>query len=164
MSKVKNNFLKKEDFNKIKEALTSNIFPWYLNNNKTSKDPKKYTKHKNDYQLTHTFFEDDKINSNAYSLLEPIIEILKPKYFIRIKANLVSNTDKVYKFDKHTDQEYKCKAAILYINTNNGLTLFKDRKVQAKENSIVFFEGNETHQATTCTDQKYKIVINFNYQ
>ena len=94
MSKVKNNFLKKEDFNKIKEALTSDIFPWYLNNNKTSKDPKEYTKDKNDYQFTHVFF-DDKINSNAYNLLEPITEILKPKYFIRIKANQHSFLSKI---------------------------------------------------------------------
>jgi len=161
MSKVKNNFLKKEDFKKIQKALLSDIFPWYLNNTKT------YTgksKNKYDYQLTHTFFDDNKINSNAFSLLKPVTDILKPKYYVRIKANLVPNTNKVYKFEKHIDQDFKCKAAILYINTNNGLTLFKDRKVQPKENTIVFFDANEEHQATTCTDEKYKILINFNYQ
>jgi hypothetical protein len=161
MVKIKDNFLKKEDFKKIQEALLSDIFPWYLNRTKTYEGK---SKNKYDYQLTHTFFDDTRINSKAFNLLPPITDILKPKYYIRIKANLVPNTNKVHKFEKHIDQDFKCKAAILYINTNNGLTFFKDKKIKAKENRIAFFDGNEQHQATTCTDEKYKIVINFNYQ
>ena len=37
-------------------------------------------------------------------------------------------------------------------------------KIKAKENRIAFFDANKQHQATTCTDEKYKIVVNFNYQ
>ena len=45
----------------------------------------------------------------------------------------------------------------------NKINNFIKNKTDKKELNI-FFEGNETHQATTCTDEKYKIVINFNYQ
>ena len=161
MSKVRNNFLKKEDFKNIKEALTSDIFPWYLNKTKTFKGK---SKNKYDYQLTHTFFDDMKVNSEAFRLLKPITNLLKPQYYVRIKANLVPNTNKIHIFPIHKDQDFNCKAAILYVNTCNGMTIFKDREVKSKENTMVFFNADENHQGTTCSDEKYKILINFNYQ
>jgi len=163
MIKIKDNYIKKEDMKNIKNMFLSNLFPWYVNTNKTSIDPKEYTKDKNDYQLTHTFVANGEVNSNAYENLLPIINKMKVKNFIRIKANLVPNTDKIYKFEKHKDQDLDCKAAIFYINTNNGLTIFDKEKVKAKENRMVFFKGNQIHQGTTCTDQKFKLLINFNY-
>ena len=161
MLKVKDNFLNKKDFKIIQNMFMSEDIPWSLGLGKTVN---KKTYHKNDYQLTHTFFMEGRINSSLYHQLEPILNKLKAKYFIRIKANLVPSTDKIFKFDKHVDQDFGCKAAIFYLNTNNGLTVFKNKKINAKENRMVFFNANEKHQATTCTDKKFKMLINFNYQ
>ena len=161
MIKTKNNFLNKEDFKSLRDPMLSPNFPWYYNNTKVDKEGKDDL---NNYQLTHTFFSDGKINSGAYNLIEPILQKLKVKKLIRVKANLVPNTNKIHIFPIHKDQDFKCKAAILYVNTCNGMTIFKDRKVKSKENTMVFFNADENHQGTTCSDQKYKILINFNYQ
>ena len=54
--------------------------------------------------------------------------------------------------------------AIFYINTNNGYTEFEDgTRVESVANRIVNFPANLKHRGTRCTDQKIRIVINFNY-
>ena len=161
MTKVKNNFLNKEDFKNLKDPMLSPNFPWYYNNTKVDKEGKDNL---NNYQLTHTFFIDNKINSGAYHLIEPVLQKLKVKEVIRVKANLVPRTNTTHKFESHLDQEENCKAAILYINTNNGYTIFKDKKVASKENRIALFKANEKHQGTTCTNEKIRVLINFNYR
>ena len=54
--------------------------------------------------------------------------------------------------------------AILYVNSNNGYTLFEDgTKVESVENRIVLFDSNLRHTGTTCTEEKVRIVVNFNF-
>jgi len=57
------------------------------------------------------------------------------------------------------------------MNTNNGYTYFNnggrngsDKFVNSKENTIVFFKANQKHYGTTCTNEKIRVLINFNYQ
>jgi len=168
MIKIKNNFLNKKDFNHIKNVMLGPNFPWYYNKTKVDIDGKDNLYN---YQLTHTFFIDGSINSGGYNLLEPVLKKLKVKELIRIKANLVPRTSKIHRFEKHTDQDYDCKGAILYINSNNGCTIFEEgrrdgssKHVTSKENRIVLFDANKNHQGTTCTDEKIRVLINFNYQ
>ena len=55
--------------------------------------------------------------------------------------------------------------SIFYLNTNNGWTQFKKGgKVKCVENRLVTFDSNLEHAGVTCTDQKRKVVINFNYE
>ena len=50
------------------------------------------------------------------------------------------------------------------MNTNNGYTEFeKGDIVESVENRMVIFDSNLKHQTVTCTDEKIRIVINFNY-
>lgn len=168
MIKIKNNFLNEKDFNVIKDIMLSSRFPWYYNKTKVDTEGKDNLYN---YQLTHTFFTDGSINSNAYNLLEPILQKLKVKELIRIKANLVPRTSSIHQFEKHTDQDFNCKGAILYINSNNGCTIFEEgrrdgssKHVTSKENRIVLFNANKKHQGTTCTNEKIRVLINFNYR
>ena len=85
------------------------------------------------------------------------------KELVRIKVNLNPPSNKLVKYSKHTDQNYSCKAAIYYINTNNGYTTIGDEKIESKANRIVFFDANEEHSGTNSTDCKNRMVINFNY-
>ena len=56
------------------------------------------------------------------------------------------------------------KTAILYVNTNNGGTKFKNGKfVKSLENRVVVFDSNMEHTGVTCTNQQRRIVVNFNY-
>ena len=166
--KVIDNKVSKTLQNKIEEYFLHDNFPWYYNNTKVDKEGKDDL---NNYQLTHTFFSDGKINSGAYNLIEPILQKLKVKKLIRAKANLVPRTFRIHKFEAHVDQEEDYKAAILYINTNNGYTYFhnggkhgSDKFVNSKENTIVLFKANQRHYGTTCTNEKIRVLINFNYQ
>ena len=54
--------------------------------------------------------------------------------------------------------------SVFYINTTNGWTQFKNGdKVKSVSNRIVTFDSNLIHQGVTTTDEKRKVVINFNY-
>ena len=85
---------------------------------------------------------------------------------MRAKANLLTITPKIKQFDFHTDFDDKenLTTAILYLNTCNGYTIFKDgTKVESFANRFVEFDSKLEHTGTTCTDENVRVVINFNY-
>ena len=54
---------------------------------------------------------------------------------------------------------------VLYMNNCNGYTKFKNgEKVLSEENKYVEFNSNLEHTGSSCTDEKRRVVINFNYQ
>ena len=153
------NFLDKDSFKDIEEIFFSypNYFPWYLG-------PGKSFEGDGHLQFVHLFFSENKINSSDFTKLDPILKILKPKTLIRIKANLLSKTDKIIEHPYHIDCK-DCKTAIFYINTNNGFTKFKNGKtINSEKNKLIKFNSNLKHGGTTCTDTNVRIVINFNYE
>jgi hypothetical protein len=159
MIKQIKNVLTNEQATKIKENFVNHNFPWYLTQGIV------YKKDKN-YQFTHNFYDKHLLKSNCIDLINPIIEILKPSAIIRIKANLIVKNNKIIEHGLHKDIPYakNYKTAIYYVNTNNGYTKFKnEKKIYSEENKLIIFDGNNEHTGTTCTDQDYRIVINFNY-
>ena len=168
--KVQDNFLIEEDFLKIQNLFYSNEFPWYYNSSAVG--GKASGKQLSDFQFVHGFFKDDKkigmqwIHSNYFDSLIPIIEKLNCRVLIRVKANLRPITHSPSKPDYHVDDEnIKGTTSIFYINSNNGYTIFKEtqKKVMSVENRLVSFPMETQHSGVTCTDQKVRIVINFNY-
>tara|TARA_Y100000996_G_C22362753_1_gene577600 strand:+ start:127 stop:615 length:489 start_codon:yes stop_codon:yes gene_type:complete len=157
---VKDNYLDKDSFKTIKETISSDMFPWFYNDKKvyhTGKDSLF------DYQFTHLFYQDFKINSQHFEILNPLLFQMNVKALVRVKANLNPISDRLIEYDKHEDQEFKCKGAIYYINSNNGYTMFDNEKVESKENRIVFFDTDTKHFGTNSTNCKNRMVINFNY-
>ena len=73
-------------------------------------------------------------------------------------------TDKKVIHGFHTDNDNKHNVVLFYFNTNNGQTLFRDRKVTSEENKAVIFDGSLEHSSTTCTNQNYRITLNVNYE
>ena len=54
--------------------------------------------------------------------------------------------------------------AIYYINTCNGWTEFEEGgKVKSVANRVIVFDSNLIHGGVSCTDEKTRILINFNY-
>ena len=49
------------------------------------------------------------------------------------------------------------------INTNDGGTILSGNKIDSIENRVVLFDGNKPHSSSTCTNQKARFNINFNY-
>ena len=52
------------------------------------------------------------------------------KALVRIKANLNPVSERIIEYKKHKDQEnFNCKGAIYYVNSNNGYTMFDNEKM-----------------------------------
>ena len=130
--------------------------------------PKKYQ-----HMFVHSFFESNigvitnKIN---WSLVLPIMEKLDVGQCLRIKANLYPSTEKIYTHGFHMDMPYSnVMTALYFVNSNNGYIYFKPEddkpvvKIESKKNRLVVFPNGLLHSGTTCTDEKVRVVINFNY-
>lgn len=143
----------------IKNVLTSNEFPWFIHKGIVHKEEK-------NYQFAHIFHHKNQINSTFFvSLINPILKILNPISIIKIKANLLPKSDKIIEHGMHIDFTNKnSKTAIYYVNTNNGYTKFENKKkILSEENKLIIFNSTVKHTGTTCTDEDYRMVINFNY-
>lgn len=165
---VEKNYLDKKTFKKIYDHLSGPNFPWYFNTDVvrpiTKKDRGEFSDH---YQFTHTFYHNGSWNSGENWVIDPFIEKLKPMSIIRIKANLQPKYTKTIEHGLHNDfvsDNAKIVTAIFYVNSNDGYTLFENgKKVKSIANSLCSFDSRERHTGTTCTDEKCRIVINFNY-
>lgn len=166
--KVVDDFLSPFLLNKIKKEVYSRSFnwfysPWTIYETKESED------NLGNYQFTHSFYDESNggIVCDRYHLFTPFIEKLGCKKIIRLKANLNPVTQEHYVHEFHADVgEYYSgsKSAILYLNTNNGYTIFDTgERVYSVENRVLMFDSEKIHAGVTCTDQKVRVIINVVY-
>ena len=133
------NFLKKEHSNKIYYQLQKPYFPWFYSKHQNNKDTS---------YMFHLFYDGAKVNSDYFYLVEPILEKLKIKNLLNVRANLCLKRPS--KCEWHVDKltkNLKHKTSIYYVNTNNGYTLFKNKKVKCEKNKIVIFNADQKHKA-----------------
>ena len=161
---VIDDFLPDYSFKQLQNTLLDNKFPWYYNDNIIDNVSDTLS----NFQFTHTFYDiRPRWNGEAsdyFSLFSHCLQKMKCKNLYRIKANLKPRTFFHYKTAYHIDQEHVKKTAILYFNTNNGWTRFKrGGRVKSVENRLVIFDSNQEHSGVTCTDEKCRVVMNFNY-
>jgi hypothetical protein len=156
----------------IQDALLGDLFPWYLNKNIVP------SVEKSSCQFTHTLYRNDQIESDAFSLIKPMIYFIEDKTntpikkIERIKANLRTKTiNNEYKLNIHKDQDQdNYKSFLYYVNDSDGDTLFfdEDKKiinsVTPKENSGVFFNSNINHTSQAPIKNDCRIVINFIFE
>ena len=169
---VIDNFLPEEYFNDLHDLMIGKKMIWNWND---VVDYRGGTK--NQFQLTHTFFlHSEGFISPLSHLIKPFADLLKVGVYVRIKANLNPKSEENCREGKfHYDHELvgsklpdgtlTSYTAIYYVNTNNGYTLFKDGnfKVDSVANRLVIFDSSKLHKAVSCTDEKTRVVINFNY-
>ena len=164
---VIDNFLSEYQFKQINNVILTDHFPWYWNGETLPSDDDYYNP--NDYQFTHRIFDlsDGGILSDYYSLCDIIQQRLGVRKLSRIKMNLLPRTFFHRKGGMHTDLWGLTsiqKTAIFYGNTNNGWTEFKKGgKVKSVANRIVIFDSNTEHTGVTCTNEKRRVIVNFNY-
>ncbi|NBW58518.1 hypothetical protein EBR43_12250 [bacterium] len=176
------NALSPRDASIIRDTLLSNEFSWHyadvLSYDKECdaehfkkefsalvKDGRKAPEKPLGY-FTHMFFKDYMITSNLFQIIVPIINMLQVNALMRVKANFYTNQvkDQVMSHPSHRDHEVTHKAAIYYVNTNNGYTILEDgTKIESIANRILLFDGSTLHSSTDCSDQPYRVNINFNY-
>jgi len=153
------NFISKKDSNTINTIFLSNTFPWYY-------IPKQVPAGKKDTPfLSHTFFQKGQVSSSDIFLIESIIKKLKIKKLLNIRANLClkGHLKCSWHVDNFTD-DVSHTTAIYYVNTNNGYTEFKNKKVKCEKNKIIIFNADKKHRAIGQTDTDARMVINFNYE
>jgi hypothetical protein len=163
---VIDNFLDDSSFKSFYNLMMNDMFPWYYND---------YVVFPGDshFQFTHVFFSNNKINSENYyynSIVPLFLNRLNAFAVHAIKANLKLQTKEIIKYQLHTDYSYEFTGveneitAIYYVNANDGFTFFEDGTIiESIENRMVLFDGKIKHAGTSCTNQKTRCVINFNY-
>ena len=164
--KIEDGFLEQTTFNKLQNFLMSNRFDWHYSDTIDFSDDGS-----NKFQFTHIFYVDPIPRSSYFENLVPILEIIKPISIVRIKANLLTKTLNIIENIFHGDMEDMLEekqkqwtTSILYINTNDGYTKFEGgTKVESVANRMITFPADMKHTGATCTDEKSRVVINFNY-
>ena len=160
MIEVIDNFLEEDVFKEIEKILMGDKFPWFFNNFKNDDDDI------NNFQFTHTVVRGNgNIESKFIQYMKPFFDKLNIKKIFRIKINLTTRAHNSFNHLYHTDVSFQCTTAIFYINSNNGKTIFKHgEEVNSIANRMVIFNSNLEHAATSHTDEKTRVVINFNYE
>ena len=159
--KIQDNFLEQNYFNKLIKISGGEFCPYFIQNHVNSVDD-------NHFQMTHTIYTDWAPRSDLYGELGPIFQKLNMFTLLRCKINLLPRTDKVIEHGFHIDISDgfdRCKTAVMYLNTNNGYTLFEDgTKVESVANRLVTFNNSTKHSGSTNTcDEPYRLVLNMDY-
>lgn len=155
------NFLDKKSFKEIKEQTIDNLaFPWFLN-----KSVSQETADDGIY-FTHVVYAHHQPNSEVYEILHPLITKLDPFGLMRIKMNFYPTTKEIHHHNYHQDYgDTKHHGCIFYLNTNNGMTIFKNgHEIKSIENRLMIFDPSDWHKSTTCSDDpvgRFNINMNF---
>ena len=161
-TKVIDNFLPPELHEQIKSRLLGGDFPWFYNNTKIyDADPD----NPHNFQFTHLVYDDYVPHSPLWEGLDPIIRYMNAQAWVRIKCNLTTRTEEIYTYGMHQDiDDFVGVTGVYYVNDNNGYTVFDDGEIiHTKANRLVLFDSRRIHTGTSCTDEKVRCVINFNY-
>ena len=163
--KIEDNFLKQEDFDKIQKLMMEpSPFPWFYADRIVFEDDV------DKFQFIHAFYDNHMPMSPFSNELDSIINIIQPFSIVKIRAKLLTRTPEIVESTFHVDiplLEENLKqwtTSIFYINTNNGYTKFEDGTiVESVANRMLSFPANMKHCGTSCTNERRRIVINFNY-
>ena len=155
------NFLDKDFFKNLQKLITESEFSWFKRKTivKGTTDNLGY--------FTHSFYNNNRINCNTYhEYIAPILNKLDAKAIVEVRANLFPSVF-FNTAEFHTDYNFNCKTAILYLNTCDGGTEFKiNSKIKftkAEQNKIVIFNSNTLHRPVTSKNVDFRYIINFNY-
>jgi hypothetical protein len=161
MHEIIDNFLPEEKFLKVKNSILNSNFSWNLT--PWVSNLEENLKVTSSYYFTHLFYSGLFVCPQC-DIFVDILNQLEVKSLIRIKANLYPSTDNIEYQSEHIDCDYPHRGAIFYLNTNDGLTILEDgTKVESVENRILLFDPSKPHNSTTCTNDKCRVNVNFNF-
>jgi hypothetical protein len=169
--KIEDNFLKQEEFDKIQKLMIEpSGFPWFYSDRIVFDDDI------DKFQFVHAFYAHHMPMSPHANELDFMINTIHPFSIVKVRAKLLTRTPEIVETSFHVDvdlPEEKLRqwtTSIFYVNTNDGYTEFQDgriemenTKVKSVANRMVTFPSNLRHRGTSCTNERKRVVINFNY-
>ena len=165
--KIEDDFLEQKDFDELQNFIMGPGQSWSYGATINRDDD---VTDINKFMFYHLFMHDATPCSPNYNNLLPIFEIIKPISLFRVKANLLTRTSEIIEHTLHIDfecnefQQDRWMTSIFYMNTNDGYTKFEDgTKIESVANRMVTFLSNMKHTGTSCTNEKVRVLINFNY-
>jgi len=164
---VIDNFIPEDQFNIIYHTMyEEHDFEWFFTDGMIYKDqPGKF-------MFNHVIVSIQRgVNSHHFDMFDPILKKLGAYRIFRVKANLTVMTEEpepggfhIDGFDEDNGYPEGSLTAVYYINTCNGYTEFKTgEKIKSVSNRMVIFDSKTEHQGVSATDEKRRIVLNFNY-
>ena len=165
MYEVIDNLLPKPYFAEIKNITESDNFAWYWQDDQING----FKNSNNTFGFAHTLYRDNKIISDVFTFIKPIVHIFEDKSEIKVKdifrmqINLSTNT---HFYDEqqanHIDlNEDNYKSFILYLDHSDGDTVINnEHHVTPMDNKCVYFNSNVIHRATPPKHSKRRMVIN----
>ena len=169
---IRDNVLTEEELRNLQNVMlldsgqNNKTIPWGISNMYESTEVP-MCREKEAFFWTHTFHDRQRVESQYFDILFPLLDKINPLALVRIRANCNTITDRIIEHGYHTDipPESNCNTSIFYVNTNNGYTLFEEdgSKVHSVANRLCTFPSSTRHSSTTATDVTQRVVINFNY-
>tara|TARA_R110000772_G_scaffold21060_1_gene58247 strand:+ start:5320 stop:5799 length:480 start_codon:yes stop_codon:yes gene_type:complete len=157
MIDIKRSFLPRGEIVELNKIVLGNLFEWFIQGVYDERDTQK--------QFVHIFYKNDRPSSPHFPIIKPILDRLDIKKLMRVKLNLLTKTNEIVEHDYHKDSESSdALTSILYLNTNNGYTRFKDKKIKSEANTLITFPSATLHSGTTCTDEGFRLVLNIVYK
>lgn len=160
---VLDNFLEQDYFDHLLKIIAQPIFPWTYQHEVANHGEEDDLLN---FYFVHKIYDEQTFRpvSSLMDELEPLIKALEVKSLLRARVLMYTNTGKLIEHEEHVDYVFPHKAAVLYMNDNNGFTGFKDgTKVESVANRVSIFDGSTPHNSSTCTDDKVRVVLSINY-
>ncbi len=180
-AQIYDNCLPLNEFEEMQKQLLSSTFPYFYYKEIVEKEKYNIKSPVKGYgdnkdvdvcQFVHLFFyHEQSIWSQYVDLIRPILNVINPRAWIRVKCNLGIKEQKHLVGGWHYDilqQNGKpyddTITGVLHLNTNNGYTLMETgQKVESVANRLVLFPCNVLHTNITHTDIKARALLNFNF-
>ena len=171
------NFLDDEEFLRILKSVEGVELPWHRQTSigDGTGDFSTASQHDNenlidtnkDFQFIHIVHDGVSIVSDHANLVGNLMQKLSPIAISRIKINCTMPASEFCQTGWHTDMDENIGGitSILYLNTCNGYTLFRDgTKCYSEANRLVSFDSNLEHTGVPHTDNTpCRFLINMNY-
>ena len=164
------NFLEEESFERLQVIFDFSV-PWTFSDILSEDEiicDKKYN-----YQYVHGVYVRQEPVSPYFDNIVPFLTKLDARALVRCKVNSIRREEEIVVHGFHTDINFPkehptgldgMKTAILYLNTNNGFTVFENgTKIESVANRCVIFPAHYKHSGTTCTDVHRRLALNAVY-
>ena len=187
MFQVFDNIIDEKEQTELLNYFLTSFFPYYLSAgfNFNTVSIKTFEKNKDLYTkesklLVHTFYNEGKIRSDSYNIVEDLLHKfiirtnLNFKTIFRAKLNLQfknENYDEKNYTTPHIDNTNEHKVLIYYPSSSDGKTiLFKKEnekyiiidEVEPRQGRFILFDGNTYHAGQPPIKSDIRLTLNFN--